>query len=295
VTFQVRLGLQVYAGCGENSAGRKSNAGRSRSGRSWTRRIAKVCWEAAGSSGRSAEDGTVFGTKRYKEGQIYLNTQCWGDSLRRGDGEAGDKALAAVKKRLASEYGVALCNPPFAKTPVKIMRAVLFNPATGERRHLQPHAELIVLAEIARGNGDQAYAYFRSFLPPRRMTARRFGDRTVRPLPEHACAGLEKIRPVAGARGCPVRRPGRITPRPSTSSGCGGDDGLRIDPCIPKSWPGFTVHRRFRGRSVEIEVRNPSGVSRGVRSLMVDGIALPGNLVPLAKLAEGSKILAVLG
>jgi hypothetical protein len=32
-----------------------------------------------------------------------------------------------------------------------------------------------------------------------------------------------------------------------------------------------------------------------VRSLMVDGIALPGNLVPLAKLAEGSKILAVLG
>ena len=72
-------------------------------------------------------------------------------------------------------------------------------------------------------------------------------------------------------------------------------EGLRIDPCIPRNWPGFTVHRKFRGRSVEIEVRNPDGVSRGVRRLTVDGIALPGNLVPLEKLAEGSKIVAVLG
>jgi cellobiose phosphorylase len=72
-------------------------------------------------------------------------------------------------------------------------------------------------------------------------------------------------------------------------------DGLRIDPCIPKNWPGFTVHRKFRGKNVEIEVQNPGAVSRGVKSLTVDGTDLSGNLVPLEKLAEGSKIVAVLG
>ena len=72
-------------------------------------------------------------------------------------------------------------------------------------------------------------------------------------------------------------------------------DGLRIDPCIPKEWPAFTVRRVFRGKTLEIEVRNPNGVSMGVRNLTVDGMALPGNLVPLEKLAEGTKIIAILG
>jgi cellobiose phosphorylase len=72
-------------------------------------------------------------------------------------------------------------------------------------------------------------------------------------------------------------------------------DGLRIDPCIPKNWPGFTVRRRFRGKNVEIEVQNPNAVSGGVKSLTVDGATLAGNLVPLEKLTEGAKIVAVLG
>ena len=42
-------------------------------------------------------------------------------------------------------------------------------------------------------------------------------------------------------------------------------DGLRIDPCIPTSWPGFTAKRTFRGKALDIEVQNPSGMSRGVK------------------------------
>jgi cellobiose phosphorylase len=58
-------------------------------------------------------------------------------------------------------------------------------------------------------------------------------------------------------------------------------DGLRIDPCIPKKWPGFTVKRRFRGVEYTIEVKNPQGVSKGVKSLVVDGKKVAGNLLPL--------------
>jgi cellobiose phosphorylase len=72
-------------------------------------------------------------------------------------------------------------------------------------------------------------------------------------------------------------------------------DGLRIDPCIPKAWPGFTMRRRFRDQTVHIEVRNPAGVCSGVKSLTVDGRSVPGNLVPVDKLKDGAKIVATLG
>ncbi len=71
-------------------------------------------------------------------------------------------------------------------------------------------------------------------------------------------------------------------------------DGLRIDPCIPRSWESFHVTRRFRGVVYEIEVANPDGVSRGVRSLRVDGRDVPGNLVPLAAAGDRVRVEAVL-
>jgi cellobiose phosphorylase len=57
--------------------------------------------------------------------------------------------------------------------------------------------------------------------------------------------------------------------------------GLRIDPCIPKKWQGFTVTRKFRGVTYTIEVKNPKAKSKGVRSLVVDGVKVPGNVIPL--------------
>ena len=72
-------------------------------------------------------------------------------------------------------------------------------------------------------------------------------------------------------------------------------DGLCIDPCIPKSWTGFRVKRTFRGHRLEIDVINATGVSKGLQSLTVDGVAIEGNLVPLPLLKDGTKIVAHMG
>jgi cellobiose phosphorylase len=72
-------------------------------------------------------------------------------------------------------------------------------------------------------------------------------------------------------------------------------DGLRLDPCIPKKWPGFKMTRVFRGKTLKIEVKNPSGVCQGVTSLSIDGKMLAGNLIPLGRLKDGTKIVATLG
>jgi len=56
-------------------------------------------------------------------------------------------------------------------------------------------------------------------------------------------------------------------------------DGLLIDPCIPATWKGFKVTRIFRGEKFEIEVRNPKGVMKGVRRIVMDGVELADRLL----------------
>jgi cyclic beta-1,2-glucan synthetase len=52
-------------------------------------------------------------------------------------------------------------------------------------------------------------------------------------------------------------------------------DRLRIDPCIPKNWPGFQIVYRYRGEQhasrYEIAVENPDKVCRGVTKVELDG------------------------
>src|SRR6202034_3398942 len=46
---------------------------------------------------------------------------------------------------------------------------------------------------------------------------------------------------------------------------------LSIDPCIPRNWRSYSVTFRYRSASYQIRVNNPSGVSRGVASVSIDG------------------------
>ena len=57
-------------------------------------------------------------------------------------------------------------------------------------------------------------------------------------------------------------------------------NGLRIEPCIPKSWEGFTVERTCRGCVYNITVKNPKNVSCGVTKLTLDGKEIAGSIVP---------------
>ena len=64
-------------------------------------------------------------------------------------------------------------------------------------------------------------------------------------------------------------------------------DGLRLDPSIPELWDGYSVTRLFRGARYNITVKNPSHVSKGIKSIVCDGVRLEGNLVPV--FAEGTE------
>ncbi|MBO7451924.1 MAG: hypothetical protein J6U54_16390, partial [Clostridiales bacterium] len=72
-------------------------------------------------------------------------------------------------------------------------------------------------------------------------------------------------------------------------------DGLRVDPSIPAAWDGFKATRQFRGDTYEIEIKNPSHVNKGVKSLTVDGNAVDGCIVPVIGDGKTHKVEVVLG
>ena len=72
-------------------------------------------------------------------------------------------------------------------------------------------------------------------------------------------------------------------------------DGLRIDPCIPSFLDGFTAKRDFRGTTYGIEVVNPDHVEKGVASVMVDGVTIEGNLIPVVKDKKEVSVKVIMG
>ncbi|MBR1685300.1 MAG: glycosyl transferase, partial [Clostridia bacterium] len=72
-------------------------------------------------------------------------------------------------------------------------------------------------------------------------------------------------------------------------------DGLKIDPCIPASWDGYTVSRAFRGTRYNIHITNPDHVCKGVRELKVNGETVEGNIVPVISGKGDVEVEVVLG
>ena len=297
VAFQVRLGLDVYATIADK-IGRVGEAVWARKTlKALDKKIQKVCWDGDWFIWAIGEDGTVYGTKNFPEGQVYMNTQVWAVISGAATPDQAKRALRTMKKRLATPYGAMLCAPPFIKADREVMRATLFNSGIKENAGIFSHTQSWgVMAECLQGDGDQAYEYYRAFMPAAYND--RAEIRQVEPY-VHCQTTYSKFNNNEGASRVPWLSGTASWAYYSATHWLLGVrpeiDGLRIDPCIPKHWPGFTMSRHFRGEKISIEVRNPSGVCRGVKTLTVDGELVSGGVIPADKLKRNSWVLAVLG
>ncbi len=296
VAFQVRLGLTVYADLARDRGEKDEAAWADSKRHTLDEAIQHVCWDGEWFRWAIAQDGTVFGTKDYPEGQVYLNTQAWAVLSGAATPEQTQLALDTVKDRLSTEWGVAMCAPPFEKTPVEVMRAVLFNPGTKENGGIFSHTQSwAVLAEIERGDGDLAYQYYRSFMPAAQND--RADIREIEPFVHcqstHSAFsgkfGRSRVPWLSGTASWSHYTATNFILGIQPEAG-----GLRINPCIPSSWDVFKVTRRVRGKTIHIEVRNPNHHCSGVKRVTVNGDSIPGDVVPESLLQDGAKIVAEL-
>ena len=56
-------------------------------------------------------------------------------------------------------------------------------------------------------------------------------------------------------------------------------DGLRIDPCLPSHWTHARMTRPYRGAIYEFEFAKPAGICKGPIKILLDSLALEGNLL----------------
>lgn len=71
---------------------------------------------------------------------------------------------------------------------------------------------------------------------------------------------------------------------------------VRIDPCIPRDWPHFSITFRYHSAVYDIRVENPSAVSKGVALTRIDGALHAGIAnIRLADDHQHHEILVVLG
>jgi cellobiose phosphorylase len=297
VAFQLRLGLGTYAGIAESLARPEEARWALAAREKLDAAIQAAAWDEDRFLWAIGEDGTEYGARGSPEGSLYLNTQLWAVISGAAAPEQARLAMDSVQARLATPYGLMLCAPPFAETPIEVMRAVVFNPGIKENAGIFNHTQgWGVMAECLLGRGDRAYEYCRASLPA--AYNQRAELRQAEPYvqaqttysPFSPRPGNARTSWLTGAAAWSYHS---ITQyilgiRPQTA-------GLRIDPCIPRAWKSFRAARRFRGRTVDIEVLNPDGVCRGVRSLSLNGETLPGDLLPVEKLGEENSAQVVLG
>jgi cellobiose phosphorylase len=297
VAFQLRLGLTTYAEIAER-LGKPEEA-------KWAlvqreeldTAIQTHTWDGDWFIWAITEDGTVYGTKDYEEGQVYMNTQVWSVISRAATPEQARRCMQAVNEKLATPYGLMLCAPPFVETPVDVMRAVVFNPGIKENAGIFNHTQgWGVMAECMLGNGDRAYEYYRASMPAA------YNER----------AEIRQIEPyVQGQTTYSTYSPRPGNTRTSWLTGAAAwayhsatqyilgirpeIEGLHIDPCIPSKWDGFKATRLFRGKTIYMEILNPLHVCQGIQSILLNGEQICGNLLPTKKLLDKNHVKVMMG
>jgi N,N'-diacetylchitobiose phosphorylase len=297
VTLQVRYGLKTYIEICERLKQTAELKWARRQLADLDRKINRFGWDGKWYVRAYKKNGERIGSKQNKQGSIYLNVQSWGVLSGHADRKRAAQAMQSVNRRLATDYGLMLCAPPYENIPCAEIRSVLFNKGVKENASIFNHTQgWATMAETLLGHGDRAFQYWRSYMP-----AAMNDKAEIRGIEPYVYSQYTHsiYSPRYGASRVPWLTGAASWAYYSATQyilGIMPDyEGLRIDPCIPRSWKGFEATRRFRGKTINIRVTNRAGVQKGVKRITLNGEVLNGNVVPANKLKGMNDVQVEMG
>ena len=234
-------------------------------------------------------NGNKMGSKECEEGQIFIEPQ--GFAIMSGlDEDVTKKTLKAIDERLNTEHGLVLNNPAFTKYYVEYGEISTYPGGYKENAGIFTHNNAwIICAAAYAGEGDQAFKYYSEIAPA--FTEETSDLHKTEPYVYGQMIGGKDAGSDIGQTGKNFGQ-GKNSWLTGTAAwnmvaisqyilGVQADfDGLKIDPSIPSAWDGLSATRQFRGATYDIKVSNPNHICKGVKSVVVDGNAIEGNIIP---------------
>jgi cellobiose phosphorylase len=241
-------------------------------------------------------DGLKFGSKENDEASIFLEPQPWAVYSGHLSEKRGALLMDVVNKRLSTEYGLMICDPPVEKTDPKVIKAVLFNKGMKENGSIFCHTQgWAIIAEAMLGRGNQAYEYYRKFMPSAYNT-----KAEVRQIEPYVYCQFtnSKYSPRYGASRLPWLSGSASWAYYTATQYILGIQpdyrGLKIDPCIPSDWKEVKISRKFRKKDFAIIIRNTDGRQKGVKKITVNGEEIKGNVIPFERMKEKNEVIVVM-
>jgi cyclic beta-1,2-glucan synthetase len=195
--------------------------------------------------------------------------------------------MASLDRELVRpEAGLMLLlAPPFDQTPRDPGYIKGYPPGLRENGGQYTHAAAwTVLATAALGDGDRAAMLFGLLNPIRRALTQDAADRS-KVEPYAAVADVYSVPPHVGRGGWSWYTGSAGWLQRAAIEGILGlrihGTTLRIDPCIPRGWPGFEATIIWRSAHYRVVVGNPGKLCRGVGSIRLDGAEAAVGPVPL--------------
>jgi cyclic beta-1,2-glucan synthetase len=233
------------------------------------------------------DDGSRLGSSENNECRIDSIAQSWAVLSQAADPLRAVQAMESVDRHLIREADqlILLLTPPFDKTPHNPGYIQGYPPGVRENGGQYSHAAIWTAWAFAMlGQGERAVALFRLLNPVYHAdTPEKAQHYMVEPY--GIAADIYSQPPRTGTGGWTwytgssgwMYRLGIEAILGITRVG----KALNINPCIPRNWPGFKVDYRFGMAHYMISVENPEGVNRSVRQILLNGIPLSDNQVPL--------------
>lgn len=242
--------------------------------------------------------GKKIGSKENEEGKIFIESQgicsMAGIGLKEG---LVQKSMDSCKKYLDTKYGLVLQNPAFTKYYIEMGEISTYPAGYKENAGIFCHNNPWVIAgETVLGNGDRAFEYYSK----------------IAPAYLEEISDVHKTEPYVYSQmvaGKDAKRHGEAKNSWLTGTaawnflvisqsilGIQPDwNGLKVDPCIPSSWDSYTINRTYRGAVYQIAIKNPNHVSKGVKSIKVDGKDISGNVLPVIGDGKTHQVEVILG
>ncbi|HSL55546.1 MAG TPA: glucoamylase family protein [Pyrinomonadaceae bacterium] len=245
------------------------------------------------------DDGSPLGSARNEECRIDSIAQSWAVISGASDPYRMGRAMAAVEEYLIRRGDglVILFTPPFDKGNLDPGYIKGYVPGVRENGGQYTHAAIwTMIAYSMLGDGERAGELF-SLLNPINHSSTRAGLHKYKVEPYVAVGDVYAVPPHNGRGGWTwyTGSAGWMY-RAGLESILGfklQKNRLTIDPCVPRWWREFEITYR-RGRAVyRIKVENPSGVSRGVVSVEVDGV--PQEVITLTDDEKTHNVRVVMG